>query len=128
MSARASGERRRVLVEFYRLFYNEGRRDEAARLLTEDYLNHHGGQAARGREAAVASFGAFAKNVPAFHIEIKRLAEDGDFVWAHALITGLPDGGVAASVDIWRFEGDLIAEHWDVGQALPKGRDPALYL
>lgn len=61
---------------------------------------------------------------PEFHIEAKRMVAEEDFVWTHSLITGLPQGGRAASVDIWRFERGTIAEHWDVGQALKPDQNP----
>ena len=114
-------KKQRILREFYRLFYNEGRREEAAQLLSADYLNHRGGEIMRGRAAAIVSFGAFAAGAPEFHIDIRRIAEDGDFVWAHSLVSGLPGAYAAAVVDIWRFDGDRIAEHWDVVQRIPQG-------
>ena len=49
---------------------------------------------------------------------------EGDFVWTHSLVTGLPGGKRVVSVDIWRFESGAIAEHWDVGQALEPGQAP----
>lgn len=107
---------KRTLLEFYRLFYNEKRFEEGAKLLTKNFVNHHPGATGNGRQGMVDDFGNHARSVfPDFHIEPKRLAEDGEYVWAHSLITGLPQGGRAVSVDIWRFEDGAIAEHWDVG-------------
>lgn len=116
---------KRTLLEFYRLFYNEKRFVEGAALLTENFINHHHGAEGVGRQRMIDNFGHAARTIfPNFHIDTRRLVEEGDFVWTHALLTGLPQQGQALSVDIWRFENGSIAEHWDVGQLLKSGQDP----
>lgn len=119
----AESENKRTLLEFYRLFYNEKRYAEGAALLTENFINHHHGAEGTGRQTMIDNFGRAARNFPNFHIDTRRLVEEGDFVWTHALITGLPQQGRAVSVDIWRFENGKIAEHWDVGQGLKADQD-----
>ncbi|HEU4537560.1 MAG TPA: ester cyclase [Polyangiaceae bacterium] len=119
----------RTLREFYRLFYNEKRFDEGAALLAEGFINHHGGARNVGRPAMVDEFGRLARTAfPDFHLEVRRLIARDDFVWTHGLVTGLPEGRRAVTVDIWRFERGAIAEHWDVGQALGPGQDPGALL
>ena len=119
----SDGINKRTLLEFYRLFYNEKRYSDGAQLLTDDFMNHHHGAEGAGRELMIDNFSRAARNFPNFCIETKRMVEEGDFVWTHGLITGLPNQGRAASVDIWRFEAGKIAEHWDVGQALSADQD-----
>lgn len=115
---------KKTLLEFYRLFYNEKRFEEGAALLNENFVNHHPGAQGKGRQGMIDDFGHAAKTIfPNFHIEAKRLVAEGDFVWTHSLVTGLPQGGRAVSVDIWRFENGQIAEHWDVAQSLKPDQD-----
>ena len=112
-----------LLTAVYRLFYNEKRYSDGARLLTDHFINHHHGAEGVGRQLMIDNFSRAARNFPNFRIETKRMVEEGAFVWTHGLITGLPNQGRAASVDIWRFEDGKIAEHWDVGQALSADQD-----
>jgi predicted SnoaL-like aldol condensation-catalyzing enzyme len=53
--------------------------------------------------------------------DIQHALEDGDLVAVHARLRfNRHDAGMAV-VHLFRFEGDLIAELWDVGQAVPDG-------
>jgi len=115
----------RTLLEFYRVFYNEKRFDEGAGLLAENFINHHPGSRGTGRQGMIDDFGHAARSIfPEFRIETKRVIAEGAFVWTHSLISGLPQGKRAISVDIWRFEDGKLAEHWDVGQAVSPDQDP----
>lgn len=74
----------------------------------------------------IEDFGHATKTLfPNFHIDAKRLVAEENFVWTHSLVMGLPQGGRAVEVDIWRFEKGQIAEHWDVGQSLKPDQDPS---
>ncbi|MEJ7730108.1 MAG: nuclear transport factor 2 family protein [Polyangiaceae bacterium] len=123
-----TSRRKQVVLDFYRLFYNDKRFEEGARLLAPGYRNHHPGAHGIGPEGMVRDFSSAAQHMPGFHIEPRRLCEEGDLVWVHALVTGVPGGGRVVTVDIWRFEGDAIAEHWDVGQRLAAGDEPEAML
>lgn len=105
------------------LFYNEKRFEEGAALLAEDFVNHHPGTTGHGRRGMIDDFGAAARSMPDFRIEVRRIAQEQDHVWTHSIIEGLPGGARALSVDIWRFKDALIAEHWDVGQRLQPGQE-----
>jgi predicted SnoaL-like aldol condensation-catalyzing enzyme len=49
-------------------------------------------------------------------VDIKRVIADDEFVVVHYQLIP-PEGGLGeAVVDIWRFAGDVIVEHWDVSQ------------
>ncbi|MCD8175704.1 MAG: nuclear transport factor 2 family protein [Phascolarctobacterium sp.] len=52
-------------------------------------------------------------------IEFVHLFADGDYVITHIHFMLVPDGYEAMGMDIFRFEGDKIAEHWDVIQPVP---------
>lgn len=116
---------KRALMEFYAAFYNEKRFDDAARLLAENFVNHHPGATGKGRQGMIDDFSHYVRHLPDFHIDARRLVAEGDEVWTHNLISGLPDGAQAISVEIWRFEEGAIAEHWDVGQGLKPGQSSA---
>ncbi|BCY12977.1 hypothetical protein L3i22_080650 [Actinoplanes sp. L3-i22] len=49
-------------------------------------------------------------------LDLRRVIADDQFVVAHYLLTPADGGPGEAVVDIWRFDGDLIVEHWDVSQ------------
>lgn len=51
--------------------------------------------------------------------EIKRTIQDGDFVAVHSWVRQRPSDLGVSVVHIFRFEGGLIAELWDVGQPVP---------
>jgi predicted SnoaL-like aldol condensation-catalyzing enzyme len=60
-----------------------------------------------------------AKN-PGKLLEIQRVLEDGDLVAVHSRIRQKPEDRGGAVVHIFRFEGDRIAELWDICQPVPE--------
>lgn len=60
-----------------------------------------------------------ARQNPHKTLEVLRALEDGDLVAVHARVQHRPDDRGAALVHVFRFEGDRIAELWDVGQPVP---------
>jgi len=55
-------------------------------------------------------------------IDVKPVFEDGDFVITHSLVTRSdPKQAPIAVVHIFRFEGDRVAELWDLGAELIRG-------
>lgn len=109
-----------TLRAFYRLFYNEKRLPEGASLLREDFVNHHASSRGGGRAGMVRDFGdAVRERAPSFAIEIQRIIAADDYVWTVSRVSGLPQGRVVDVVDIWRFDGEAIAEHWDVADRAP---------
>src|SRR5262245_66120225 len=53
-------------------------------------------------------------------LEIQRALEDGDLVAVHSRVRQKPGDLGAAVVHIFKFEGNLIVELWDMGQAVPE--------
>lgn len=54
-------------------------------------------------------------------LDVARVIEDGDLVAVHSRVKRRdPAAQEIAAVHIFRFEGDRIAELWDVAQQLPK--------
>ncbi|KRB52671.1 hypothetical protein ASE02_11860 [Phenylobacterium sp. Root700] len=65
----------------------------------------------------------FDSQFPAYGVSVKRMIAEGDFVVAHCHYSyGLPDDLGKAIVEIFRFEGDQMVEHWDVIQDIPRER------
>jgi len=61
------------------------------------------------------------KSQPNKSLEVARVIGDGDLVAVHSRVARQdPKSPEIAVVHIFRFEGDRIAELWDVGQELPK--------
>jgi len=104
---------------------NTGRVDEIAALVTPDYEEHDPlpGQGT-GRDGAVDRFSMIVGAL-APHFTIDDVIAEGDKVvvrWTNAgthvgEFAGIPATGGTfsiAGIDIYRVEGDLLAEHWHV--------------
>ena len=110
-------DNRAIVTEFARLFYTERDVPAAfARFVAEDYIQHNP-TIADGRAAAVEAL-AEKFSTPGAKFDVQRILVDGD----HALIhirASFPSNPVAAVADIYRLEGGLVVEHWDVLQRMP---------
>ena len=53
-------------------------------------------------------------------LDIQRTLQDGDLVAVHSRVRQHPGDRGGAVVHIFRFQGDRVAELWDVGQAVPE--------
>lgn len=60
-----------------------------------------------------------ARQNPSKRLDILHVLEDGDLVAVHSHVRQTPDDRGAAMVHLFRFEGDRIAELWDIGQPVP---------
>jgi predicted SnoaL-like aldol condensation-catalyzing enzyme len=60
-----------------------------------------------------------AAQVPDKQLTVHRTLRDGDQVAVHSHVRHTPDEPGYALVHIFRFEGDRIAELWDLAQAMP---------
>ncbi|MEX5633311.1 nuclear transport factor 2 family protein [Parafrankia sp. FMc2] len=115
------GDNERIVTEFIRFFYNEKDFERALGLLAENFVNHHPGVGV-GRVRTVETFREMAANpFPDFSLTIARMIARDDQVWTHSVARIAPDAPPSVVVDIWRIEDGLLAEHWDVGQAVPAG-------
>lgn len=112
-------QNKRLVKEFYDLAFNQNRPIDAAhRYLAVNYKQHNP-TVADGRDGFIAAFGAEPKNRQ-YRIELKRIIAEGDLVVIHSWgRRNQKDRGVAL-VDIFRVQGDKIAEHWDVIQPIPE--------
>ncbi|GHF45210.1 putative SnoaL-like aldol condensation-catalyzing enzyme [Deinococcus metalli] len=108
-----------TITAFAALFY--GQKDVRAafsRYVAPDYVQHNPG-IPDGRDAAIAALGPmFAR--PETSFEVRRILADGDHAVIHLHARSAPDERGGAVCDLYRLEGGLIVEHWDVMQPVPE--------
>ena len=102
--------------------HDMSRLDEYVR---DDYMQHNP-DCPQGKAGFLEFFGVIFGAMPDFHYAVKRVVADGDLVMAWCTSLGTHTGGAflgqAATgnavkfdtVDIFRMQDGLIAEHWDV--------------
>ena len=94
-----------------------GQTDDAfAKFIAPSFI-HHNQYFPGDRESLKSAMAEAHRASPNERIDVNRVLEDGDFVVTHSLVArstpGEPD---IAVVHIFRFEGDKVAELWDLGQ------------
>lgn len=57
---------------------------------------------------------------PGKKLEVRAALQDGDYVAVHSHLSRAASNLDMAVVHVFRFEGDRIAELWDIGQAVPQ--------
>ena len=110
---------RRVLLDFIDLFYHQRKvRLAFERHVAEDYIQHNP-TIQDGREAAIAALEPlFGSPESSFHIH--RILVDGELAAIHLHGRRSPNTLGGAVVDLYRFAGGKIVEHWDVLQPVPE--------
>jgi predicted SnoaL-like aldol condensation-catalyzing enzyme len=83
-------------------------------------FRHHNPYFAGDAESLMRAMDENAKQNPAKSLRIVHALEEGDLVAIHGHVKMNPGDRGIALVHIFRFEGDRIAELWDVGQAVPE--------
>lgn len=113
----------RALVETYLEMLNAHDPDLVDRFLAEDYVNHNV-VVADGREANRTFWAMFFAGLPDVTATMEDVVVAGDRVVGRFVYRGTHQGelmGIPAtgavvemrSIDIWRVEDGLLAEHWD---------------
>jgi len=109
--------RKTTALDFLRLA-REGHRSAAERLLAPGG-RHHNPYFAAGLPALLDGIEAAAKASANRTFDVKHVVAEGDFVVVHSHVRQDPNAPGAAVVHLFRFDGDRIAELWDVGQPVP---------
>lgn len=112
-------QNRRLVVQFYDLFFNKHAIAQASELVAPDYKQHNP-QVPDGKAPFVDFFTDYFKKNPLASSQILRTAVDGDLVWLHNHSRSSPDDRGRAIVNIFRVKDGKIVEHWDVIQAVPE--------
>jgi predicted SnoaL-like aldol condensation-catalyzing enzyme len=92
---------------------------EAYRRYVGPGFRHHNAYFPGDAESLMAAMEENAAKNPNKVLGIQRALQDGDLVAVHSRIRQGPADSGAAVVHIFRFEGSLIAELWDIGQSAP---------
>ncbi len=102
------------------------KRRAMSRLMDADGYIQHSPGLADGLESLLELIAGFDRDFPGYAIAVKRVIGEGDLVFAHCHYTyGPRDRRGKAIAEIFRFDGDLIVEHWDVIQDVPaESRNP----
>ena len=96
-----------------------GKLDEAYSHVSSGF-RHHNPYFAGDAESLKQGMAEAHKQFPNATLEVQHGWEDGDLVAVHSRVSHAPDTPDIAGVHIFRFEGDRIAELWDVGMEAPK--------
>ena len=114
-----SDELRERALTFLRLAAT-GKVDEAYATYAHPRFRHHNPYFSAGASALREGMAAAAKQHPDTTIDVKRTIVDGDVVAVHSHVKhGSQERGFAV-VHIARFDGDRIAELWDIVQPVPE--------
>ena len=104
-------------IEFLMLASAGQCREAFARYVAPNF-RHHNPYYAPDAATLEAGMQANADKFADKKFEVHRAIEEGDLVAVHSRVSLDPGGPTVAVVHIFRFEGDHIAELWDVGQVI----------
>ena len=95
-----------------------GARDAFARYATPSF-RHHNPHFAGDAASLASAMDDNARQFPAKRLDVLRVLGDGDLVAIHSFVKHSADDRGYALVHIFRFEGDRVAELWDIAMAVP---------
>ncbi|HXI60324.1 MAG TPA: nuclear transport factor 2 family protein [Polyangia bacterium] len=97
-----------------------GQAREAFRAYTSAGFRHHNPFFRADAESLARAMDENAAKNPDKTLEVERALEDRDLVAVHCRVRLRPDQPEVAVVHLFRFEGDVIVELWDIAQPAPK--------
>ena len=96
-----------------------GELDEAYKQVSPNF-RHHNPYFPGDAQSLKAGMAQAAAKFPNTTLEVQHVFEDGDLVAIHSRVQHAPNTLPIAAVHIFRFEGDQIAELWDVAMEAPQ--------
>ncbi len=111
-------DKKRIATEFYIEFVVNLKFDLEGKYIGKSYRQHNP-MIADGIEGLKAFAAHFKGLYPEVRVDFKKVFVDGDYVITHSNVFLQPNSRGMAVVDIFRFEGDKVVEHWDVIQEVP---------
>ena len=96
-----------------------GKLDEAYSLVSPNF-RHHNPHFSGDTESLKAGMADAHQQFPNTKLDVQRAIAEGDLVAVHSRVQHAPERPAIAVVHIFRFEGEKIAELWDVGMEVPK--------
>ena len=112
------GSRKDVAISFLNNAAS-GKLDEAYDRVSPNF-RHHNPHFKGDAESLKAGMSEAHQQFPNTVFEVQQTVAEGDLVAVHSRVRHAPDRPDIAVVHIFRFEGDSIAELWDVGIEVPK--------
>lgn len=117
--AAKSSIKKEVAISFLKLAAS-GKVNEAYDNHISTNFRHHNPYLRGDAESLKAGMAEAHGKFPNTTLEVQHVFEADDLVAVHSRVRHAADTPEIAVVHIFRFEGDLIAELWDVGQEKPK--------
>jgi predicted SnoaL-like aldol condensation-catalyzing enzyme len=114
-----SSSKKDIAITFLKLAAS-GKLDEAYANYIAPNFRHHNAYFAGDAESLKAGMAAAHQQFPDTTLEVQHAWEDGDLVAIHSRVSHGPDQPDIAVVHMFRFEGERVAELWDVGMQEPK--------
>ena len=111
--------RKEAAVSFLKLAAS-GELDEAYDNYIAANFRHHNPYFPGDAESLKAGMAKAHEKFPDTTLEVQHVFEEGDLVAVHSRVQHSPNTPEIAVVHILRFEGDRVAELWDIGQEEPK--------
>jgi predicted SnoaL-like aldol condensation-catalyzing enzyme len=110
----------KLVLDMFEHVLNPMNSAAADRFITADYIQHNQ-MAEPGREGLKRFLDMIREQTPEAVHDVKRAFVDGDHVTVHYHVRRWPGDPGWAVIDIFRIEGGMIAEHWDVMQDVVDG-------
>lgn len=117
--AAKSSIKKEVAISFLKLAAS-GKVNEAYDNHISTKFRHHNPYFRGDAESLKAGMAEAHEKFPNTTFEVQHVFEADDLVAVHSRVRHTADTPEIAVVHIFRFEGDLVAELWDVGQEKPK--------
>jgi predicted SnoaL-like aldol condensation-catalyzing enzyme len=115
----ADHDKKAAAIEFLRLA-SRGDVEQAFERYVAGGFRHHNPWFAGDAGSLMRAMADNAREHPAKAFEPLRAVADGDLVCVHARVRLDPGARSYAVMHLFRFEGERIAELWDVGQEEPE--------
>lgn len=118
-SMNSAQDNKEAAMEFLRLVASGKVREAYGKYISPEF-RHHNPFFRGDAESLMIAMEENAVQHPYKILEIQRALQDGDLVAVHSQVKLNPKELGLALVHIFRFKGNLIAELWDIGQAVPE--------
>lgn len=111
--------RKEAAMNFLKLA-SAGKIRESAQRYVSPKFRHHNPYFRGDAESLISAMEENAAQNPHKILEIQHAVQENDLVAVHSRVKLKPADPAVALIHIFRFEGDLIAELWDIAQPEPE--------